>query len=130
MKTTFCTLLVIISSFIFAQQDFKKSELHDRVKNSILYKEENLDEETIKGIVSEYICLNKYYKIKFNEQSTFLNEEEFKKKYKKEIDNSENLIFLAGQKSFMYNLMMSNYDQRIRVQKSYKKCIPKSSVNW
>lgn len=133
MKNLFTLAMLFTASVMFSQSDFKISELKQRYENSILYNndQKGIENSLANGHVKQYVCLNKYYKIKFNEQSSFLTEEEFKKKYAKEISENDNMImFVAEKKDFMYSLMMSNYDYRIQTQKKFKKCIKKDEVNW
>ena len=131
MKTILLFTL-LSSTLTFAQSDFKISELKSRYKKSILHKTNDplFTEQLPLKMIQQYICLKKHYKVKFNEQSSFLTEKEFVTKYKSQINSETPALYLAEKKDFMYNLMNSDYEYRMQIQKLYSKCIPIETVNW
>ncbi len=125
MKKIIILFCVFSFSFSFSQTENQKKliELH---KKSIMFKKINthIEDNLLISYVKFYECMVKNYKIKLSNESDFLNEKDFLKKYKD--TTYQNVL----DKSLHFRSHGGDYETRLFLQKKYNKCIKKEDIDY
>ncbi|MCT3653649.1 hypothetical protein HZR02_17580 [Elizabethkingia anophelis] len=122
------TLLLSISFVLFSGLAFGQSKkIYTKQELIKLNKASYFPEEKIN--IDFYLCMQKNYKIKPNDNPEFLSKKEFDKKYPN--TKEEERFSIYEKNSLSYNSFAKwDYVWRLENQKQFPKCIKKSEIDW